>query len=89
MDLSLIGLLAKDGFDQRGFTGAVGPDQGHQLAAVHVQIDVLQHGVGAEPDAEMFDFQAAGPLAAAVVQVIAIHCRASFSVSMLCFMASK
>ena len=32
-----------NGLQRGGFTGSVGPDQGHDLALVHLQVDALHH----------------------------------------------
>ena len=88
-DLALVLPLAQDGLDEGGFARAVGPDEGHDLAAVHMQVDMLQHRVAAEADGQVFNFQTAGVLAAAAVVMAVIHESASFNVSMLWVMASK
>ena len=51
--------FAEDGAHEGAFAGAVGADEGRELAAVHVEVDVLEDGEAAGADAEVFDFRAA------------------------------
>ena len=67
-----------------------GPMRGDHLPTVHVQIDVVQRGLAAEFDGEMFDFQAAGVFAVAAVRVFEwYHPNASFMVSIFWVMAER
>ena len=49
-DLALVFPLAEDGADERGFARAVRSNEGDHLAAVHVQIDIVQRGLAAKFD---------------------------------------
>ena len=80
--------LTKDGLDQGGFTGTVGTDESNHLAAMDVEIHILQNFVAADFDGHIGNPQTAGVVAGFSVSDKA-HPRASFKVSMLWYMASK
>ena len=87
-DNAVILPLAQNGFQEGGLACAVGADEGRQLAAVHVQIHILENFIAADPDGQILDAKAAG-IAAGTAVVGSSHSRASFKVSMLWYMASK
>ena len=68
-DFSLIFLLAQNGTDKRRLARAVRADQRDHLAAVHMQVDIVQDRLTADMDGQMLDFQAAGVFAVARVRV--------------------
>ena len=83
-DLPLVVALAENGANERGFARAVRPDQRDHLAAVHVQVDIVQNGVAADMDGQVFNFQAAGVAAVACMRVcMRYHPSASRMVSIL------
>ena len=68
-DFSLIFPLAQNGTDKRRLARAVRADQRDHLAAVHMQVDIVQDRLAADMDGQMLDFQAAGMFAVARVRV--------------------
>ena len=68
-DFSLIFPLAQNGTDKRRLARAVRADQRDHLAAVHMQVDIVQNRLAADMDGQMLDFQAAGVFAVARVRV--------------------
>ena len=82
-DLALIFPLTEDGADERRFARTVRADERDHLPAVHVQVDVIQNGVAADMDGQVFNFQAAGVAAVACMRVcMRYHPSASRMVSM-------
>ena len=57
-DFSLIFPLAQNGTDKRRLARAVRADQRDHLAAVHMQVDIVQDRLAADMDGQMLDFQA-------------------------------
>ena len=89
-DFSLIFPLAQNGTDKRRLARAVRADQRNHLAAVHMQVDIVQDGLAADMDGQMLDFQAAGVFAVAAVRVFEwYHPNASFMVSIFWVMAER
>ena len=83
-DLPFIFPLAQNGADERGLARAVRTDQRDHLAAVHMQVDVVQNRLAADMDGQMLDFQTAGVFTVACVRVqMWDHESASRMVSML------
>ena len=83
-DLPFIFPLAQNGADERGLARAVRTDQRDHLAAVHMQVDVVQDRLAADMDGQMLDFQTAGVFTVACVRVqMWDHESASRMVSML------
>lgn len=68
-DLPLVVALAENGADERGFSRAVRPDQRDHLAAVHVQVDIVEDRLAADADGQMLDLQTAGVFAVARVRM--------------------
>ena len=68
-DLPLVVALAENGADERGFARAVRPDQRDHLAAVHVQVDIVEDRLAADADGQMLDLQTAGVFAVARVRM--------------------
>ena len=81
-DDAVIFLLAQNGLQQCGFTGAVGADKGHHFAAVDMEIHILQDLVIPDVDIQVLYTQAAGVAASAAVEE-QFHWSASLMVSML------
>lgn len=80
--------LAQNGFQQGAFSGAVGANQGGKLPAVNMKLRVFQYFIISDFHGQFFHPQAAG-LSAVPVMGKLFHPRASFTVSMLRYMASK
>ena len=69
---------AGEGVEQRGLAGAVGPDDREDLAAVHLQGDVVQRGDAAEAEGDVLDVvddlaEVAGVFVSGAVAVIGSH----------------
>ena len=80
--------LTQNGFQQGAFPGAVGADQGGELSAVDMELGIFQYFVVSDFYGQFFHPQAAG-LSAVPVMGKLLHPRASFTVSMLRYMAAK
>ena len=80
--------LAQNGFQQGAFSGTVGADQSGKLPAVDVKLRVFQYFIISDFYGQFLHPQAAGLSAVPVVGKL-FHPRASFTVSMLRYMASK
>ena len=80
--------LAQNGLQQGTFSGAVWTDEGGELSAVDMELRVFQDFVVSDCYGQFFHPQAAG-LSAVPVMGKLFHPRASFTVSMLRYIASK
>src|SRR3984957_2938938 len=49
--------FSRDGFDQRGFTATVRPQDGYVLAGSDAESDVMEHGLFAEHDRDVVERQ--------------------------------
>ena len=58
LDVAGVGVaLAEEGFEERGFAGAVGADDADALAALHVELELLPELLGAERLGEFPDLE--------------------------------
>ena len=63
VELACMRHLAEDGFEKRALASAVRPDERRELAAMDVDVDVVEDGQPADLDREVLDLRAAELLA--------------------------
>ena len=82
-----MGLLAQDGLEEGGLARPVGADEGHDLAAVDVQVDGAQNRLALGHHPQACHPQTARPLAAVAAMLVYAQESASLTVAQFCSIA--